>query len=116
MSRIQSNICFKNRIPIYQQTINMSLHTYRERIEILNHHITTNTPGNIEILARKLKLSLAGAYKFLEEVKEEGFPIAYSRKENRYHYTKPGKMIGFVFVEDATDLPNEKNTHEAQPV
>ncbi len=75
----------------------MSLHLYRKRIRVIDHHISTKTTGNIETLARKLELSVAGAYKFLEEMKGEGFPIAYSRKENRSCYTKPGKMIGYVF-------------------
>ncbi len=87
----------------------MSLHIYRNRIRLIDHHIKTKAPGNIKSLANKLKLSSAGAYKFLEEMKEEGFPIAYSKKERRYVYTKHGKMIGYVFMEDTTDLEQKKN-------
>lgn len=82
----------------------MSLHLYRKRIRIVDHHISIKTPGNIKILAKKLNLSVSGAYKFLEEMREEGFPIAYQKKENRYFYTKQGKMIGYVFMEDQLDL------------
>ncbi len=81
----------------------MSLTVYRKRIKIVHHHIKTNTPGNIERLAQKLNLSRAAAYKFLEELKEEGFPIAYSKKDNRFYYEKSGEMIGYVFVEDKPD-------------
>ena len=87
----------------------MSLHTNRNRITIVNRHICTKAHGNLDTLAKKLYLSRAGAHKFLTQLKEEGFPIAYSKKDNRYYYTKPGKMVGFVFVEDQNDLPNEKN-------
>lgn len=86
----------------------MSLHIYRKRISIIDYHIKTQAAGNIKALANKIHLSEAGAYKFLEEMKEEGFPIAYSRKENRYYYTKSGKMIGYVFFEDDINLPYEK--------
>ena len=81
----------------------MSLTVYRKRIKIVHHHIKTNTPGNIERLAQKLNLSRAAAYKFLQELKEEGFPIAYSKKENRFYYEKSGEMIGYVFVEVKPD-------------
>ena len=81
----------------------MSLTIYRKRIKIVHHHIRTKTPGNIERLAQKLNLSRAAAYKFLGELKEEGFPIAYSKKDNRFYYEKSGEMIGYVFVEDKPD-------------
>lgn len=61
----------------------MSFHIYRSRLKIVDHHIATKATGNIESLARKLELSVPGSYKFLEEMREEGFPIAYSKKENR---------------------------------
>lgn len=78
----------------------MSLHIFRERLTIIDHHISTKATGNIQVLAHKLELSVAGAYKFLEEMKEEGFPIAYSKKDNQFYYTIPGKMNGYVFVKD----------------
>jgi len=81
----------------------MSIHIYRNRIKIIHHHIKTKATGNIETLAKKLDLSRAAAYKFLEELKEEGFPIAYSKKENRFYYEKSGEMIGYAFVEDKPD-------------
>lgn len=81
----------------------MPIRIYRSRIKTVHHHIKTNTPGNIDRLAQKLNLSRAAAYKFLEELKEEGFPIAYSKKDNRFYYEKSGEMIGYVFVENKPD-------------
>lgn len=86
----------------------MSLHVYRNRLKIVDHHIRTKAAGNIEHLAHKLELSRAAAYKFLEEMKEEGFPIAYSKKDNRFYYSKKGSMIGYVFVEESSDNSEEK--------
>ena len=88
----------------------MSLRKYRERLKIIDHHLQIKAPGNIRSLAYKLELSEAGAYKFLEEMKGEGFPIAYSKKENRYYYTKPRKMVGYIFVEDTDKNDEEKSS------
>ena len=86
----------------------MSLHTNRDRIAIIDRHICTKSHGNLETLAKKIHLSRAGAHKFITELKEEGFPIEYSKKENRYYYSKSGKMIGYAFVEDQADLSDER--------
>lgn len=87
----------------------MPLHTYTNRIKIVDRLITTKATGNINVLARKLGLSRAATYKFIEELKEEGFPIAYSKKDNRFYYSKNGSMIGYVFVEESTDNSEEKS-------
>jgi translation elongation factor EF-4 len=58
----------------------MSLHKYLERIKYVDHLIRKRSTGNIENLARKLQLSKSGAEKFLREMKEVGFPIAYNKK------------------------------------
>jgi DNA-binding IclR family transcriptional regulator len=87
----------------------MSIHNNRNRISIIDHHIRTKARGNIDILAHKLELSRAGTYKFLEEMKEEGFPIAYSKKDNRFYYTVAGKMVGYDFVKDIDCLDSIEN-------
>lgn len=70
-------------------------------METVNRHIITKARGNITVLARKLGLHTAGAYKFLDEMRDQGFPIAYSKKENRFYYTERGKMAGYQFVREA---------------
>ena len=72
----------------------MNLRKTQERLNTVDYHITTKAKGNMGVLARKLGLSQSGAYKFLEEMKEEGFPIAYSKKENQFYYSEQGSMIG----------------------
>ena len=86
----------------------MSLHKFRERLQIIDRYINTKGTGNTETNAHKSELSVSGTYKFLDEMKEEGFPIAYSKKENRFYYTVPGKMIGYVFVKDTDYDSGEK--------
>ena len=81
----------------------MSLHKYFERIKMIDHLIQTKRTGNILHLAQKLSLSKIGTYKFLQEMKEEGFPIAYSKKDKTYYYTKPGKIAEKLFYPDVTD-------------
>jgi DNA-binding IclR family transcriptional regulator len=76
----------------------MSLYKTHERLNTIDHHITTKAKGNMGVLGRKLGLSQSGTYKFLEEMKEEGFPIAYSKKDNQFYYTEKGSMIGYKFV------------------
>ena len=78
----------------------MSLHKTHKRLDTVDYHITTKVKGNIVVLARKLGLSQSGTYKFLEEMKEEGFPIAYSKKDNQFYYSEKGSMMGYKFVRD----------------
>lgn len=85
----------------------MSLRKYRQRLKIIDHHISTMAAGNIQALAYKLGLSISGAYQFLDEMKEEGFPIKYSKKENYFYYHTKGKMVGYVFVKDTDGTDND---------
>lgn len=90
----------------------MSIQKTHERIWIVDHLITTNANGNINFLARKLGLHRAATYLFLEEMKDIGFPIAYSKKENRFYYSKNGKMVGYAFVKETEEenSDNDKNS------
>ena len=87
----------------------MSLHKYIERLRIIDYHIRTKTTGNTEVLARRLGLSISSAYTFLDEMRDEGFPIRYSKKENRFYYEPKGRMIGYAFVKDTDDTENDSS-------
>jgi predicted transcriptional regulator len=78
----------------------MSLHKYLERIKYVDHLIRKRSTGNIENLARKLQLSKSGAEKFLREMKEVGFPIAYNKKRKTYYYTEEGKVYNKLFEKE----------------
>jgi len=65
--------------------------------------IRKKAAGNLASLAKKLSLSRAGVYKWIQQMKEEGFPIAYCKKEKTYIYTEEGKMMRELFERDITE-------------
>lgn len=75
----------------------MSLHKYIERIKFIDYLIRKRATGNTEDLAQKLDLSVSGTFKFIKELKEEGFPICYSKKCKSYCYTKEGRLVSSLF-------------------
>lgn len=78
----------------------MPIHKYLERIKFTDSLIRRKATGNAKVLARKLNLSKVGTYKFINELKEEGFPIAYSKKDQNYYYTKEGNLSKFLLGEE----------------
>lgn len=75
----------------------MSLQKYIERIKHIDSLIRNKATGTPDALAKKLHLSKAGTYKFLNEIKEQGFPIAYSKGLRSYYYTKEGRLANHLF-------------------
>ncbi|MBN2612998.1 MAG: HTH domain-containing protein [Bacteroidales bacterium] len=48
-------------------------------------------------IAEKLEISERQVFNYLKEMKTEGFPIAYSRKTNKFYYTEEGFFfLGFL--------------------
>lgn len=39
-------------------------------------------------------------YLLINELREDGFPVEYSKKDNCYYYSEKGKMDGYTFVKD----------------
>jgi len=76
---------------------------YLERIRFTDSLIRKKATGNAKTLAKKLNLSKVGTYKFINELKEEGFPIAYSKKDKNYYYTKDGNLSNFLLGEELSD-------------
>jgi biotin operon repressor len=86
----------------------MSLHNYYERLKFIDSLIRKKATGNPEALAKKLNLSKVATYKLLNELKELGFPIAYSKTEKRYYYSEEGKLVDNLFarvIDDAGKTP-----------
>ena len=75
----------------------MSLHKYFVRLKRTDSLIRKKATGNSASLAKKLNLSRAGVFKFIQEMKEEGFPISYCKKRKTYYYTEEGKMARKLF-------------------
>ena len=81
----------------------MSLHKYLVRLKRTDSLIRKRATGNAGNLAKKLNLSKAGVYKFLQEMKEEGFPISYCKKRKTYYYTEEGKMAEELFEKEISN-------------
>jgi len=58
--------------------------------------------GNYVSLAKKLNLSKTELYNFLNEMKNEGIPIKYSKKLNSFYYTEKGKMTTKLYEREIT--------------
>ncbi len=69
----------------------MSIRKHLECIRFTDSLIRRKATGNAKTPAKKLNLSRVGIYKFINELREEGFPIAYSKKDQNYYYTKDGQ-------------------------
>jgi hypothetical protein len=80
----------------------MSFSRYIHRVKFIDSLIGRRATGNAETLAKKLNLSKVGTYKFINELKEEGLPIAYSREIKSYYYTREGDLANFLLGNDIT--------------
>ena len=81
----------------------MSLRKYLARLKQTDYLIRKKATGNSASLAKKLNLSKAGVYKFLQEMKDEGFPICYRKKRKTYFYTEEGKMAEELFEKEISN-------------
>lgn len=59
-----------------------------ERIERLDKHLKGRMTGSPAELARKLNISKRQLFRTIEELKDYGAPIAYSRSLRTFYYTK----------------------------
>lgn len=75
----------------------MSLHKYIERVKFADYLFRKKATGNAEELAKKLGLSVSGTFKFIKELRREGFPIGYSKEHRSYYYTEEGRMVNRLF-------------------
>ena len=82
----------------------MSLHKYIERIKYIDYLIRKRATGNADCLAKKLNLSKSGVEKFIQEMKEVGFPIVYCRKRKTYVYEEKGKMVENLFYQEIDNV------------
>lgn len=59
-----------------------------ERIERLDKHLKRRMTGSPDELARKLNISKRQLFRTIEELKDYGAPIEYSRSLRTFYYTK----------------------------
>ncbi len=63
-----------------------------ERIRYIHHLINSNSTGVPDEFAKKLNLSRRQLYHLLEELKNLGLGIAYSRMQQTFYYTNPVEL------------------------
>lgn len=86
----------------------MSLQKYIQRVQFIDKLIRKKATGNANVLAKKLNLSKSGVEKFIQEMKEVGFPITYCRKRKTYMYQHEGRMVEKLFFEEMEDVEMKK--------
>ena len=72
----------------------MKINHYVSRIQVIHRLIrnrATGTPGD---LAQRLDISESMVYNYLGFMKENGAPIAYSKRTKTYYYTR---VVDFSF-------------------
>ena len=70
----------------------MTLLQQIERIKYMHHLINSNSTGVPDEFATKLNLSRRQLYHLLEELKDQGLEIAYSRMRRTFYYTSPVEL------------------------
>ena len=70
----------------------MTLLQQIERIRYMHHLINSNSTGVPDEFATKLNLSRRQLYHLLEELKDQGLEIAYSRMRRTFYYTSPVEL------------------------
>ncbi len=88
----------------------MSLKYYLLKLHFVDSLISKKATGNQKTLANKLQISRSGLNKFLNEMREVGFPIGYSHKRQTYYYKKNGRMVKTLFEEEINDEEMKKIT------
>ncbi|SFW66220.1 hypothetical protein SAMN02927921_03097 [Sinomicrobium oceani] len=78
----------------------MSIAKYFLRLQYIDFLIRMKATGDQGTLARKIHLSKSGLANVLKDMKGMGFPIKYDKNRQTYLYTREGKMVKELFVEN----------------
>jgi len=75
-----------------------------KRLQYIDYIIRRKATGSLETFAEKNRLSRSGLAVILQEMKEMGFPVKYSRQLNSYYYEEEGEMVKCLFVKEGEVL------------
>lgn len=70
----------------------MNFEKLSERINKAHKLILEEKTGTPEEFAEKLKIGRSQLYNLIDELKEYGAPIKYSKKMNSFYYSKPFEL------------------------
>ena len=78
----------------------MSFLRYYRKMQLLDSLIRRKATGNQRTFAKKAGMSKSSLNLYLNEMKEMGFPICYSKEKNSYYYLEEGRMVSSLFACD----------------
>ena len=70
----------------------IQLEKYTERLKYADNLIHLEATGKPKDFARKLNISESHLYNILEDLRFLGMPLAYSKSNLTYYYTKPVQL------------------------
>ena len=79
-----------------------------KRLQYIDYVIKRKATGNLETFAEKNRLSKRGLAAILQEMKEMGFPVKYSRQLNSYFYEEEGEMVKCLFIKHGEVLTRQE--------
>ena len=81
----------------------MKLSIYIERINKIHHLVSCGKTGKPSELAYKLGMCESRLYEIVEDLRNEKVPIAYSRKNETYYYTRPFQMMASLLLQELNE-------------
>lgn len=79
-----------------------------KRLQYIDYVIKRKATGSLATFAEKNRLSKRGLAAILQEMKEMGFPVKYSRQLNSYYYEEEGEMVKCLFIKQGEVLTREE--------
>lgn len=86
----------------------MSIIRQIQRMKFIDLLVRKRATGNLETFAQKNRLSKRGLTDILQEMKDIGFPIKYSRRLNSYYYEEDGEMVKCLFLKKGDIISPEQ--------
>lgn len=81
-----------------------------KRLQYIDYVIKRKATGSLATFSEKNRLSKRGLATVLQEMKEMGFPVKYSRQLNSYYYEEEGEISKCLSVRQGeAQLINEKH-------
>lgn len=69
-----------------------------EKLLELDRLLRAEQTGNLDELANKIGVSRSQMHAYLDNLKDRGFPIEYSRERQSYYYSDPTALTVFPLV------------------
>ena len=89
----------------------MSLLKYLRKVEFIHSLIKRKATGDRSEFAYRAGMSKSMLSEYLQEMKELGFPIRYSRRRRTYYYEYDGVMVKSLFKEIESSKAYVDQTH-----